>query len=209
MKKILIISLSLLPLAWGCRKEALKDELAATPAVLTLYDTNIDFGSYASFHIPDSIGVVSDDASQPKHQGGSDAQQITSKIRGILTSRGYSHVGKNVAELGVNVTIIHQLTDVYSSYNAGYWWGYDGYWGGAYWGYATSPYYYGYYYDYTYESGSLLIEMVDLKNAASNNKLKIIWNAEIGDIYAANIDVVSSLKYVQEAFDQSAYLKKN
>lgn len=209
MKKILILSLSILPLVWSCRKEALKDELAATPAVLTLYDQSINFGNYASFHIPDSIGVVSDNSSVPTHQGGSDAQQITSKIRGILTSRGYTSVSKNVAELGVNVTILHELTDVYTSYNAGYWWGYDGYWGGAYWGYATTPYYYGYYYDYTYESGSLMIEIVDLKNAASNNKLKIIWNAEIGDIYAANIDVASGLQYVQEAFDQSQYLKKN
>jgi hypothetical protein len=50
--------------------------------------------------------------------------------------------------------------------------------------------------------------MIDLKNANQNNKLKVIWNAEIGDIYDSNISLQTALQSVEQAFKQSVYLKK-
>jgi hypothetical protein len=50
--------------------------------------------------------------------------------------------------------------------------------------------------------------LIDLKNAPANNKLKIIWNAEIGDIFGGSINTSDANALIEQAFTQSEYLKR-
>ncbi len=204
MKKYYFVLL--LPLVFSCGKEIDPAELQDEPAVLTLYDQQVNFSDFASFYIPDSIGIVSDNTSLYHKDGSSAAQSILAKIRTSMESRGYTFTSKANAELGLNVTVLHQLNE--EIHYAGYWWSYDGYYNANYWGYGYAPYYYGYLYDYSYETGSMLIEMVDLKHAPSTHKLKIIWNTEIGTIFSNTISVSDASRYIDEAFNQSPYIKR-
>ncbi|MCZ0212081.1 hypothetical protein OZK63_42730, partial [Streptomyces sp. UMAF16] len=57
---------------------------------------------------------------------------------------------------------------------------YGGYYDPTYWGYGGYGYYSPYMYGtYQINSGALSIDMLDLKNAAANGKIKIIWNGLI------------------------------
>jgi hypothetical protein len=82
---------------------------------------------------------------------------------------------------------------------------YPNYYYNGYYGYG-GYYYYPYVQTYAYNTGSLVIEWVDLKNAAANNKYKVIWNAYMGDLFNAVDQLGQSLDAVNQAFEQSPYL---
>ncbi len=60
---------------------------------------------------------------------------------------------------------------------------------------------------YQINSGALSIDMLDLKNAAANGKIKIIWNGLIRGEGIADATTADSQVYA--LFSQSSYLKAN
>lgn len=208
MKRSVFGILILLPFAFSCVKEVTRNELLQEPAILTQYEVGLDFSQFSTFALVDSISIISDNQSLQNRIATPNAQMVLNRIRTEMENRGFNESPVVNAELGINVSIIHELDfEVGTVVVPGYWWGYDGYWDAAYWGYAGDPFYYGYNYNYVYESGALLIELYDLKHAGTTNKLKVIWNAEIGDIYNTDIDLAEGLESVSQAFTQSPYLR--
>ena len=91
-------------------------------------------------------------------------------------------------------------------YYPGYW--YPGYWGGN-WG---GGWYYPYPITYSYSTGSLLADMINLKNApeGQKEKLTVVWNAYISGLLggSGSLNVNRTTTAINQAFTQSPYLKK-
>lgn len=204
MKKILIVLTGTLIL-YSCQKEPdglrLLDELV----VSTNYDVEAVFGAYATYAIPtDTIGFVSnrnpnDTILVSTSQNGHYPRRILQQVVQNLNDRSYTRVEKNEnPDLGVNVYIVNDLNlfqqVVYPNYYYPYYYGYGSY------------YSYPYINTYAYNTGALVVEIVDLKNVMPGNKVKVIWNAYMGDVYST-IDLADqSVKAIDQAFLQSNYL---
>ena len=105
---------------------------------------------------------------------------------------------KENPDLGVNVYIVKDLNVFQQLVNPGYYYPY-------YYGYG-SYYSYPYINTYAYNTGALVVEIVDLKNVTPDGKVKVIWNAYMGDLYSALDYTQQSLEAIDQAFVQSNYL---
>lgn len=111
-------------------------------------------------------------------------------------------------KLGLQVSFI-QTTYSFGIYGSP-WYNSD-YWGPYYWGGGWNNWYYPFPIVYSYNTGSLLIDMID-KNAAPTSKgMPIIWNAYISSIVNpnSNFNTTQLINGVIQAFDQSTYLNAN
>ena len=82
---------------------------------------------------------------------------------------------------------------------------YYDYWDPFYWGYGGSSYFFPSYYGvYQVTEGALSVDMLNLKDAATTNQLKSVWNAFVrgsGIFSSGNVN-----SQVKALFDQSPYL---
>jgi hypothetical protein len=206
MKKISLI-FSITVLFCGCYKTPNTDQLYSQFIVLTNYDSAISFKNYKTFVLPPYVGLISNSSSDtildPKY-----GDTILNQIRVNLQNRGYTEVSNNhQADLGVGVTALKEVTLVTGWY-PGSWWGYPG-WGGCYWYYCGwYPWYPAYYPTYVYQTGSLVVELVDLKNVDHpDNRLDVIWtNWNGGALGSSSTNLQNALNSINQAFIQSPYI---
>ena len=208
MKPIIfcIVGLSLLVLACETQPEDLRlyDQLV----VETNYDEAVDFNAYETYSISvDTIGLVSNVAGDDTIIVGINyARPVIAAVSGHLEIAGYNKVAKTESpDLAINIFVVRDL-NIFQQVNYPNYYGYSGYY---------YPYYYGYgsYYDYPYVStyvynnAVLVVEIVDLKNV-SNNQVRVIWNAYMGDVLTAPDARALSEKAITQAFQQSPYLRR-
>ena len=206
MKK-LIIGILLLGLLNSCYKSPDTSQLSSAFVVATNYDNSANFKSYKTFVLPPYVGLISssstDSILDPQY-----GNQILNLIDSQLTARGYTEVPNNqTADLGISAMALKETTIV-SGWYPGSWWGYPG-WGGCYWYYCGYyPIYPPYYTTYVYQTGSLIIEMVDLKNIPKGEtKLNVIWtNWNGGALGSATNNLNNALNSINQAFVQSPYI---
>jgi hypothetical protein len=132
---------------------------------------------------------------------------VLNAIRSNLDARGYSRVAKNEdPDLGVNVIVVNDFNIfqelVYPNY-----YGYPGNYYPGYYGYG-SYYSYPYVNTYAYNTGVLIIELVDLKNRNAQNEVRVVWDAYLGDVYSTIDRNAQSEEAIAQAFIQSPYLGK-
>ncbi|WP_153798227.1 DUF4136 domain-containing protein [Foetidibacter luteolus] len=193
----------------GCQKDPLNN---LTPEESRIYITNrdstVDFNSYTTFSVADSVAVV-DNGKASKELTSVDQAYIDAAKK-YMQQAGYTLVSKNqTPDVGINITRIYQTSSGVISY-PDYWGGYGGYWDPYYWGYGGYGYGFPYYsYGvYSITEGALSIDMLDLKNAASHgNKIDLVWNGLVRGSGIFNQSTADS--QVKALFDQSSYLKKN
>jgi len=202
---LITIALGVTVLLSSCSKDPLKnltdDE---TRIYITNRDSSVNFAAYKTFSISDSVTVVHD-RSGTKERTATDTAYITA-VKKYMQQSGYVLVDKSQKpDIGVNVSRVYSTTGVISYYD--YYDYYGGYYDPYYWGYGygySMPYGYA---AYSITEGAISIDMLDLKNAAGNNKIDFIWTGLIrgeGIFSAANADA-----QVKALFDQSTYLKQN
>ena len=203
-----IASASVLAILSGCSKEPLNNLTDDESRIyITNHDSTVNFKSYQTFTIADSVAIVENNQATGKDQTDFDAQFIAS-VKNAMTAMGYTYVAKSSnPDLALAVTIISNnysgIID-YSDYG-GY---YGGYWDPYYWGYPGYSYYYPSYYGvYSVNETALAVDMFDLKDAATNNQLKNVWTALIRGEGIFNTGKVDN--QVQTIFGQSQYLKIN
>ena len=202
MKKLFFF-LPIFSLAFfACRKLPDTDALSVSPAVSTSKDANANFGDYKTYSISDSIKLrgtnpndtVWDDA---------DAQRLIDAVKQNLESRGYTFVDHStIPDIGIGFTAIKDLNVgvVYP----GWWWGY---WG-CYWYYCGYPPYYGYGQIYSIPTGTLILDMIDLKNAAANQRLDVVWTSVMtGGLGYTNDDIQLGIEAIDQSFTQSPYIQ--
>ena len=188
--------------------------------VLTVEDESVDYNSYSSFVMPDSVVFMSNgrDSELDEDQ----EEFILSEIADRFISEGWTEVSVIDSNSSSDVIILVSIlknTNISMSYG---WYGYWDWWYG--WGYYPSygggyyPYYPGYYsYSsiYSYEDGTLMIEMLD-PNAPQydeeNNAdaLPLIWAGFVNGFLENS---QSSMNYrlskaIDQMFEDSPYLSK-
>jgi hypothetical protein len=188
----------------SCRKDPLKDMTAEESRIyITNFDDQINFASYSTFSIVDSVVVLSNSKDPKKELTAYDSTFI-SEVTKNMQARGYTLVSKSAKpDLAINLSRIdNTFTSIY--YNPGYWGGGLGYWDTGYWGYPGFGYFWPSYYTVYSRERSAVIDLVDLKNR-SNNQLTAIWNAMFRGTGVWNTSNVASM--TKAVFDQSPYLK--
>src|SRR5688572_17311125 len=175
MKKYLFIPLLIICIV-ACRKTPDTEELSASFVVQTSKDPAANFGNYKTYYIADTIGVQTSDPNDSIWFD-NDAKQLLAAVKQNMADRGYTLVSKGAnPDIGLTLSAIKDLN--LSVIYPGYWWGYWGYWGGCYWGYCGYPPYYPWGgMVYSIPTGTLILDMIDLKNAQANAKYVVIWGA--------------------------------
>lgn len=210
MKRVLLWSLMLAGTSLiytGCSKEPLNNLTTDESRIfITEYDSSLNFSNYKTYSIADSVAVIQNGQAAVQLDN-SDAAYIAA-VKKYMSAAGFMLVPKSQnPDLGVNVNhIINTATGVISY--SDYWDNYGGYWDPYYWGYPD----YGYYMPYSYgvyqvNEGAISVDVLDLKNAAANNKIDVAWTGLIRGpgIFEANVADAQ----VKALFDQSPYLKTN
>jgi Domain of unknown function (DUF4136) len=192
----------------GCRKDPLKALSSEESRVyITRYDSTVDFSSYQTFRIADSVTVISNGQFAGQASTFFDKSIITALTQAMV-QRGYqlqTDVAKR-PDIGINISrITSESTGVINYGN--YWGGYGNYWDPFYWGYGGFGYNFPYAFGtYTIREGALSMDMLDLKNPnTSSSQLNTIWTglARGAGIFNSN----NSVSMVQELFNQSPYLR--
>lgn len=192
----------------SCRKTPDLGQLSSNFVVVTNTDSAAIFSDYSTYYVSDTIAYVASD-SQDTILVGSSAQQIVAVVKQNMTARGYTFVPKAAhPDLGINLGIVKN-TNVGVVY-PGWWWGYPGWWDPWYWGW-DYPYYYPWSYTYVVTTGSIILDLVDLKDASEEHKETVIWTAFMGG--AVGDDVNSNLQRginaINQSFTQSPMVKAN
>ncbi|HTE28410.1 DUF4136 domain-containing protein [Flavitalea sp.] len=216
MKKLNIPLLGLLTLVVAacasCTKTPPLDNLSSDFVVQTKYDTSASFGSYKTFAIRDTITVATENPKDSVWYD-ADAQSIINEVASQMKAAGYTQVAagqKGGADLGIQLVGIRNKTVF--GVTPGYWWGFPGYGDPYYWGgYYGYSYWSPYWYSYSIKTGSLIVEIADLKNAITDQKLNIVWtgigSGQIGNSKSFILD--QCIKTVDQAFLQSPYLNQH
>ncbi|GAO43965.1 DUF4136 domain-containing protein [Flavihumibacter petaseus] len=207
MKRTIYLILVILAFT-QCRKYPNMDDLSGQFVVYTNYDAAADFKSYQTFVLPDYVGLISN-TSQDSILDPQYGDQILASIKSHMEARGYTAVGRDDnPDIGIGAMALKDV-DIYTSgWYPGYWWGYPG-WGGCWWYYCGwYPYYPPYYGVYVYETGSLIIEMIDLKNPVEeDHRLKVLWtNWNGGALGSTGTNLDNALNSIDQAFTQSPYI---
>ncbi len=192
----------------GCSKEPIDNLTQEESRIyITNHDSSAKFSSYNTFSISDSV-VSLNNGRSTKVLTAVD-QNFINATRAQMVAAGYTEVNRqNKPDVGVNVTrIINTSTGVlaYDNFYGGYGGYYDPfYWGNGFGGFGYfSPYSYG---TYSISEGALSVDILDLKNARTNNNINIIWSGLIRGSGIFNSDASAQVKTL---FDQSPYLSTN
>ena len=162
----MILFIVLGSLGWACQTEPDSAQLIDEMVVSTNYDPEADFEAYTTYAIPtDTIGFVSNNSSDTIITSPSSTfpRHVLSSIRSNLDQRGYVRVDRTEdPDIGVNVMVVNDF-NIFQQLVYPNFYGYPGNFYPGYYGYG-SYYSYPYVNTYAYNTGVLIIEMVDLKN---------------------------------------------
>ncbi|MDB5192503.1 MAG: hypothetical protein JWQ96_2066 [Segetibacter sp.] len=188
----------------SCSKEPLAGLTEEDSRIyITNYDSTARFSNFNTFSVSDSVTVINN---------GQVSKQLTSvdlafinATKEVMRSKGFSLVSKGDSpDVGVNVTRIYNTSTGVINYND-YFGGYGGFYDPYYWGYGGYGYYSPYQYaTYTVREGALSIDILNLKQAASTNQIKVVWTGLIRGSGIFNAATAAS--QVNMLFQQSPYL---
>lgn len=192
----------------ACRKNPDTGKLSTDFVVQTSRSADANFQNFKTFFISDTIALAT---TNPNDSIWTDAKakQLVATVKQNMTSRGYTLVNRNAKpDLGMELFAVKDL-NVGVIY-PGWWWGYWGYWGGCYWGYCGYPPYYPWTgMIYTVPTGTLILDMIDLKNATSHENLTVVWGSVMSGGIGTSSDLQLGVNAINQAFTQSAYLRSN
>jgi len=195
----------------GCAKEPESSKLLDQLVVSTNYDPQAPFSSYATYAIPsDTIGLVSNAVQDTLLVHGMNSEYprpVLAAINRNLENIGLTKVDRNAnPDIGVNVIVVNDFNVFQQVIYPGGGFGFPGNYYSGYYGYG-SWYYYPFVNTYTYNTGVLIIELVDLKNKTPDNQVKVVWTAYLGDVYSTIELERQSTEAIDQAFVQSPYLQ--
>jgi|APCry1669189204_1035204.scaffolds.fasta_scaffold00024_6 Domain of unknown function (DUF4136) len=175
---------------------------------ITKYAVGTNFTQFKTFSIVDSVTLIKDYHDSSK-MSNPQTQALLSEIISNMEARGYTLVERKTGnpDLGINAGVI-KVTNV-SYYYPGWYWDY-GYYNPSYWGYPASYYWYPYYPPAVsyYSTGTVIIELLDLKNAkVHDNKLYVDWVAIIRGLLTGSHTQQEVLDNVDQCFAQTPQLR--
>lgn len=207
MKKLLFPLLMTALVAASCEKDPDMDKQDSDYTVYTDYDNSTHFNEFSTYYLPDSI-LVPGNGMKADYWKDENAQSIIREVADEMEQKGYVRTDeKEKADVGMQLSYAQQRIQVTATTGwYGGWWN-TGFWG-PYWG---GGWYYPYPVTYSYDTGTLIMEMVDLSQPADDsgqNKLPVIWHSYASGLLYGNsrINMQLTLRAVNQAFVQSPYL---
>ena len=204
MKKTLFLICMTLGMV-ACEKDPDMGKLDADLVVYTDHDTGVDFGVFQTYFLPDSI--LEAGGYHATYWKDDDAKMIIDQVEANLAARGYVREmdpeKKDEVDLGVQLSYVAQTNIVTGGYFGG-WWDF-GFWG-PWWGGWNYPFPV----TYSYDTNTLVLEMVDLTQKSDEkktNQLPVVWYASAsGYQYSGRFNQELLLNSVDQAFEQSPYI---
>ncbi len=220
MKKIfLIVGLAGI-LFSACEKDPDFDKLSSDLTVYSDYTPETDFsgtqdGQAVDYYLPDSVLVPGNGIGNESFMKPASGDKIIGQIASNMKALGFNRLpkeDKDKAHFGLQVSFVNKTTNV-----TGIMGGYNPWWSAGFWGGWWSGFYYpSFYYpvSYSYNTGSLVIEMVDLskKNNTANgkNELPIVWRGYATGLMSGNsaIDMQLVMRSIDQSFRQAPFSPK-
>lgn len=211
MKKLFLIGMYSI-LLWACtpkREDVYIDDLDLTA---TSQRNGVDFTKYKTFALPDSIYIFQGDTSLADSFALETVDEIIlDEVEKQMKALNYTLLDKTEnPDVGLEISRL-VIENIGTGYVPG-WCG--GGWGGGWWGYPGYGYCYpGYTYDYSYKTGTIIINYLDLINIDDTEKLiNSNWvmtsNGYIDD-NAKIFDETRVRNNISRGFEQSQYLRTN
>jgi hypothetical protein len=206
---ILIMGISLI--AVSCYPDGGLNSISDFDVVATVFDNEVDFSKNKTYSMPPYVVHIISADSVDTVQTSLD-QAILSRIVSNMSNYGYTKEVLDTTNWPNNATEVILLPATTTTTWRGYsyypgwggwwggWWGYPGY-GGGYPGY-TVP--------YEYQTGSVLVEMVDPRKVnQAEKKVGIIWSGALNGLLGSSNPTPRVTQGIDQMFAQSEYLKTN
>jgi hypothetical protein len=208
MKRNLLFVMLFVMVMSACRKSPDFDQLSSNFVVATNRDPAASFNSYKTYYISDTVAYLSSTSTDTIITG-PNALALVNAVKSNMNARGYTFAAKNTKpDLGINLGVVKNInaTVMYP----GWWWGWYGWWNPWYWGWYY-PYYWPYPVTYVVTTGTVIMDLVDLKNASAQHELKVVWTAVNGGAVGSDVssNVQRGVNSINQAFTQSPYIKAN
>lgn len=205
MKRLLYLPLLALLLA-ACEQNPDTDKLDDDYLVYTNYDKSADYSAINTFYAIDSILLITNE-NKPTYWNNASSQKIISQFRKNMTDYGYTEVyTPEEADVILQLSYVSTTYYYYDYVNGNPWWNsYPGYWD-----WNSYGWYYPFYVPYSFSTGSIISEIVDMNSRTINtDKLTVIWNAYICGLLSGNsLSMSKTIDGINQAFSQSSYLSK-
>jgi hypothetical protein len=201
-----LATVALLTVLFGCYPGGAEyvDEYDIT---YTNYDKTYDFKSKTTYSLPDKIVKITGDLVQanpspPEYIKDIYAFPILSQIDANMQALGWTKVDVNsTPDVQLLPAAWESTTIIYGGWWGGYYcWWYPYYCGGGGW-------YYPYYPVSSYSTGTLVMQMVDVNAASTDDSKRVVWTGAINGLLTNVYDATRVNNAINQAFYQSPYLK--
>lgn len=196
--------------------------------VLTGYYDSVDFKTLSTYYMPDTVFPIRDDTTDKTPV--KDQDLILNSIEDNMAANGFTRMYYNdtatqtpdvmiaVSAIAVTTVSVGWWYPYYPGWGWGWGWYTSGsrgtdYWYGGWWGYYPPGYGWGgvpYYSSYT--TGTLLMEMTnpdDYRVIDNDTVVPIYWAGALNGILSSGSNSARISKGIDQAFEQSPYLKLN
>lgn len=212
MKKLVPMLFAAALLVTACEKTPDTSNLDDDYLVYTNYDGDADFAKFSTFFVPDSVLIIDNSSDKPKYLYGTPAADIliANYVAGMEAAGYVRTMDKASADLGLQISYVKDTYRFRYYNNYPWWYGYPWYWQFSYWG-DWGGWFWPYDITYSYSTGSVLGELVDLTQPASaSNNLRVVWSSYISGLLNSDGSLNTSevTQAISQAFSQSKYLKK-
>lgn len=197
--------------ATGCRKDPLNNLTADEQRIYITHQADgVNFGNYRTFSVADQVLAIENNNSQQQRTA-ADAALIEA-FRNGLQSRRFTPVDRNARpDLGVQISRIVRTSSglVSVAQPWGMWdpffWGGGFGWGPGFGGWGAPPMWG--LQQVEVREGLISIDIVDLKNADTNNNLRVLWNGIVRGPALNSPNAATDI--VQQLLNNSPYLQTN
>jgi hypothetical protein len=189
-------------LLWGCYPDG-PTYTEDLDIVLTHHNVNYDFVAKSTFAMPDKIVKITGNLTEgqlPEYIPDIYASKILTMIADNMEALGWTRVGVDASPDLLLAPAAWETTTVYYYYDYWYWW-----WGGYYPYYPYYPPVYG----YSYTTGTLLMTMIDPTQTGTNGNPIQQWTGALNGVLNDSYNETRMQNLIDQAFDQSQYLKTN
>jgi hypothetical protein len=203
---IYILLLAALQLA-SCQKEPAYNQLSSAFVVSTNLDKTVVFSDFKTYYIADTV-INLGGTGKDTIITDANALRLVNAVKTNMANRGYSFVSRLLKpDLGLRIGVV-KVVNIDVVY-PGWWDGYPGWF--PYWWDGYYPYYYPWTTVYTYNTGTVILDMYDLKNAKTIGQYKVIWNSTSFGALGSdpNGNVNRGVNALNQGFTQSPYVKSN
>lgn len=212
MKQVFPMLFAAALLVTACEKTPDTGKLDDDYLVYTDYDAETDFAKFTTFYVPDSVLIIDNSSNKPKFLYGTPASEliIANYVKGMEQAGYVRTLDKSNADLGMQVSYVEETYRFRYYNNYPWWYGYPWYWSFGYWG-NWGGWYWPYSIIYSYSTGSVLGELVDLTLPESTSKqLRVVWSSYISGLLNndGTLNTTEVKQAIEQAFSQSPYLEK-